>query len=105
MACTKFGARVLDNLFLLCTLKQKGIIAGALGPREDQLNANPFGKFLATKYGVHLYKRDPKEWAECMGKGKKKKEALDHFVADLGLDLESSALHSKEKKRRKVESS
>ena len=100
MACTKFGARVLDNLFGKCTLKQKAAIASALGPREAQLNANPFGKFLSTKYGVNLYKRDEKEWAKYMGVGKKRKDALDQFVADLGLDLDTSTPLTKGKKIR-----
>jgi len=80
MACDKFGARVLDNLWPLSTIKNKALIATALSPRESQLNANSYGKFLSQKCALHLFKRDSKEWNEIIGKGKKKKQDFAELI-------------------------
>jgi hypothetical protein len=93
---------VLDNLFPICTLKHKEIIASALSPREAQLNANKFGKFLSTKYGLMAFKRNQTDWSRAMEEGnKKRKKALDQIVFDMGLDLGeiSSPVASKKSKK------
>jgi len=101
MSLTKFGARVLDNLFAVSNLKQKEIVASALSPRETQLNANAFGKFLSIKYGLAAFKRNQAEWTRAIqGEGKqKRKKTLNRFVSDLGLDLgDLSTVESKKSK-------
>jgi len=85
LSLNKFGSRVLDVIWAWANIKNKTIIAAALSERIAQLNANQYGKFISEKCMLQLYRRDAKEWAEAIGKGKKHQQALDDVVQELGL--------------------
>ena len=93
----------MDTLFEVCSIKQKSLIASSLCPRESLLNSNSFGKFIAIKFGLKLFKRDEKEWVRVMGEGNKRKSAVDELINEFGLDMEVST--EKVKKRKKSKSS
>merc|ERR1719234_2000168 len=66
LACGKHGSRTVDALWKHSGLKMKQTMAEELSAKLDILNSNKFGKFVAQKCYLQVFKRGKEEKVEDM---------------------------------------
>jgi hypothetical protein len=58
------------------------MIASELVNKEAQLTSNPFGKFIARKAALAVFKRSKDQWKNVIGQQDKKRKVAQDFLSD-----------------------
>lgn len=83
MACSKSGSRSLDAMWAAMNVAQRQQVLAELAPKEAVLNGNQYGKIVASKYQLALYKHRPESWAEHQGATNKKRKLFEDILGDV----------------------
>jgi hypothetical protein len=100
LALNKFGSRVIDTVWGWASIKQKEMVASSLCQRIAQLNANQYGKFIAEKCALRVYKSDPTQWAQNFEQSGKRKKGAEDLAAELGLDEDETPVKKSKKSKK-----
>ena len=82
LACSKSGSRALDGLWNQGSIRARETIASELVSKEAQLTSNPFGKFIARKAALAVFKRSKDQWKNVIGQQDKKRKVAQDFLSD-----------------------
>jgi len=100
LACGKHGSRTVDALWKHSGLKMKQTMAEELSAKLDILNSNKFGKFVAQKCYLQVFKRGKEDWRSLLDKEEK---VEDMFSDILGKNRNKNAKKDKASLKRVAE--
>ena len=100
LACGKHGSRTVDALWKHSGLKMKQTMAEELSAKLDILNSNKFGKFVAQKCYLQVFKRGKEDWRSLLDKEEK---VEDMFSDILGKNKNKNAKKDKVSLKRVAE--
>merc|ERR1719509_374361 len=95
LACSKHGSRTVDALWQHSSPKLRRAMVEELAPRTDVLNSNKFGKFVATKCLLAVYRRSKEDWRKVVER--------EGRVEDLFTDILGDQAKKIKKTKRKTE--
>ncbi len=90
MACSKSGSRALDGLWNQGSLKSREAIASELVGKEAQLLSDQFGKYIAYKAALSVFKRSKDQWKIVIGQQNKKRKVAEDFLLDLDSSVKTN---------------
>lgn len=82
LATSKHGSRTLDALWKYSGMKMKQAIVEELSGKLDILNSNKFGKFVAQKCLVSVFKRSKEDWRKLLDKEEKVEDMFTDILGD-----------------------
>merc|ERR1719234_307902 len=82
LACGKHGSRTVDALWKHSGLKMKQSMAEELSAKLDILNSNKFGKFVAQKCYLQVFKRGKEDWRSLLDKEEKVEEMFSDIIGN-----------------------
>ena len=82
LACGKHGSRTVDALWKHSGLKMKQAMAEELSSKLDLLNSNKFGKFVAQKCYLQVFKRGKEDWRSLLDKEEKVEDMFSDIIGD-----------------------
>ena len=82
LACGKHGSRTVDALWKHSGLKMKQTMAEELSSKLDILNSNKFGKFVAQKCYLQVFKRGKEDWRTLLDKEEKVEDMFSDIIGD-----------------------
>lgn len=68
LASTKYGSRSFDVIWNVCNLKQKLHIMNELSHKDALWSNTEYGKNIAWKLNINLYKRNVESWKNSLNK-------------------------------------
>lgn len=80
MVTSKFGSRCFDAIWGIANLKQRTQIMQELSYKDGSWTSNEFGRIIAGKVNVQLYKRNQEEWKQFIGKEDKTKNLFADII-------------------------
>merc|ERR1719430_248944 len=100
LACGKHGSRTVDALWKHSGMKMKQTMAEELSAKLDILNSNKFGKFVAQKCYLQVFKSGKEYWRAVLDKEEK---AENMFSDILGKNKNKNAKKDKASLKRVAE--
>ena len=82
LACGKHGSRTVDALWKHSGLKMKQTMAEELSAKLDILNSNKFGKFVAQKCYLQVFKRGKEDWRALLDKEEKVEDMFSDILGN-----------------------
>jgi len=82
LACGKHGSRTVDALWKHSGLKMKQTMAEELSAKLDILNSNKFGKFVAQKCYLQVFKRGKEDWRSLLDKEEKVEDMFSDILGN-----------------------
>ena len=82
LACGKHGSRTVDALWKHSGMKMKQTMAEELSAKLDMLNSNKFGKFVAQKCYLQVFKRGKEDWRAVLDKEEKVENMFSDILGD-----------------------
>ena len=82
LACGKHGSRTVDALWKHSGMKMKQTMAEELSAKLDILNSNKFGKFVAQKCYLQVFKRGKEDWRSVLDKEEKVENMFSDILGD-----------------------
>merc|ERR1719278_2241227 len=82
LACGKHGSRTVDALWKHSGLKMKQTMAEELSSKLDILNSNKFGKFVAQKCYLQVFKRGKEDWRALLDKEEKVEDMFSDILGN-----------------------
>ena len=82
LACGKHGSRTVDALWKHSGLKMKQTMAEELSSKLDILNSNKFGKFVAQKCYLQVFKRGKDDWKSLLDKEEKVEDMFSDILGN-----------------------
>lgn len=82
LACGKHGSRTVDALWKHSGLKMKQAMAEELSSKLDILNSNKFGKFVAQKCYLQVFKRGKDDWRSLLDKEEKVEDMFSDILGN-----------------------
>merc|ERR1719336_3233154 len=82
LACGKHGSRTVDALWKHSGMKMKQTMAEELSAKLDILNSNKFGKFVAQKCYLQVFKRGKEDWRSVIDKEEKVENMFSDILGD-----------------------
>ena len=82
LACGKHGSRTVDALWKHSGLKMKQTMAEELSSKLDILNSNKFGKFVAQKCYLQVFKRGKDDWRSLLDKEEKVEDMFSDILGN-----------------------
>merc|ERR1719153_268675 len=82
LACGKHGSRTVDALWKHSGMKMKQTMAEELSAKLDILNSNKFGKFVAQKCYLQVFKRGKEDWRAVLDKEEKVENMFSDILGD-----------------------
>lgn len=83
LASNKHGSRSFDALWTKTNLKQKHHIMDELCHKEAGWSNTEFGKIIAGKLNISLYKRNKDQWVASLNKVDKTKELFADIIGNV----------------------
>merc|ERR1719430_567495 len=82
LACGKHGSRTVDALWKHSGLKMKQTMAEELSAKLEILNSNKFGKFVAQKCYLQVFKRGKEDWRSLLDKEEKVEDMFSDILGN-----------------------
>ena len=95
LACGKHGSRTLDALWKHSGLKMKQTMAEELSAKLDILNSNKFGKFVAQKCYLQVFKRGKEDWRSLLDKEEKVEDMFSDILGNKNKDAKKEKVSLK----------
>lgn len=77
LAATKYGSRTFEALWSVASFKLKLSIMEELSYKEGTWSNSEFGRIIAGKINLPLYKRNKEEWKNSQNKANKVQSLLN----------------------------
>ncbi|XP_018324930.2 nucleolar protein 9 [Agrilus planipennis] len=72
LVSSKYGSRSFDALWEVATLKMKLMIMNELSQKDASWSNSQFGRIIASRINLTLFKRNKEEWTSSLNKSKDK---------------------------------
>lgn len=82
LAVSKYGSRSLEAILNVAQGKQKMQIMDELSYKDASWTSAEFGRIIAGKLNIQLYKRNKDEWKTFMGKSEKTRNMFADIIGD-----------------------
>lgn len=76
LAATKYGSRSFEAIWNVASLKLRLMIMDELSVKDASWSTSDFGKIIAGKINLVLYKRNKEDWKNSLDKVDKREKIL-----------------------------
>ncbi|CAL1532749.1 unnamed protein product [Lymnaea stagnalis] len=84
IACNRNGSRCLENIWKLCSLNQRIMIAEELSKSQERLEGDQWGHFAYNNFALHKFNQRRKDWLDIQGASSKKQQLLQNILQGTG---------------------